>query len=177
MTSSNVKYLLGEGVAGVFDLAAAGQMRKQMAQRDQQWPSESPQHLPHLAKGVQPHHLGAEGDGLHLGEEGVRGVVAPQMEEGVHHPAVDTEALQNRENEWTQMVLAYAECLTPAPLLLLQWCNGQATMCLQLGPFAFTLPSVITANNHNDKQLLMMTCELRHRKRKTTLLGVQYREA
>jgi len=102
ITSCNVNYLLGEGVAGVFDLAAAGQMRKQMAQRDQQWPSESRQYFLHLAKGVQPHHLGAEGDGLHLGEEGVRGVEAPQREEGVHHPAVDMEALQNRETEWTQ---------------------------------------------------------------------------
>lgn len=88
----------------MFDLAAAGQMRKQMAQRDQQWPSESRQHFRHLAKGVQLHHLGAEGAGLHLGEEGVRGVGAPQREEGVHHPAVDMEALQNRETEWTQML-------------------------------------------------------------------------
>lgn len=101
MTSCYVKYLMGGGVAGVFDLAAAGQMRKQMAQRDQQWPSESRQHFRHLAKGVQLHHLGAEGAGLHLGEEGVREVGAPQREEGVHHPAVDMEALQNRETEWT----------------------------------------------------------------------------
>ncbi len=104
INSCDVKYLLGGGVAGVFDLAAAEQMRKQMAQRDQQWPSESRQYLPHLAKGVRPHHLGAEGDDLHLGEEGVRGVGAPQREEGVRHPAVDMEALHNRENAWTQML-------------------------------------------------------------------------
>jgi len=168
ITSCNVNYLLGEGVAGVFDLAAAGQMRKQMAQRDQQWPSESPQHLPHLAKGVQPRHLGAEGDGLHLGEEGVREVGALQREEGVHHPAVDMEALQNRETEWTQVLNASTcraldTCTATVAALV---CNGQATICMQLRLSAFILPSIITANNHNDITLLMISCELRERKRK-----------
>jgi len=135
MTSCDVKYLLGGGVAGVFDLAAAGQMRKQMAKRDQQWPSESPQQLPHLAKGVQPHHLGAEGGGLHLGEEGVRGVAAPQMEEGVHHPAADMEALQNFNTEWMQVLdastcRALDACTATVAALM---CNGQATISMQLG--------------------------------------------
>ena len=117
----------------MFDLAAAGQMRKQMAQRDQQWPSKSRQCFPHLAKGVQPHHLGAEGDGLHLEEEGVRG--APQRAEGVHHPTVDIEALQSLESEWMP-VLDASTCraldictVTVAALM----CNGQATICMQLG--------------------------------------------